>query len=193
VLGIVLVFIVLRAMGRRNSVFMAILLSIFIPLLCMLTAYYMQGGWSRPQTGLRGYSNGQFYDYSREFRGPWIEINYARWLLGPLFGRYSRYTYYGMSDFTAVQFGFAQTVAAIWLFSLALKNLDFMLGRPSPGWRRWLEAAESEGRADGRMRPVLGGGLPLAERIRDKGTFGGHEVEHDDRPRPTLLSKYPNQ
>lgn len=190
VLGNVIVLVALRVTGRRDSVFMAMLLAIFIPLLCMLVGFYVSGGWS----GNSG-RYGQWEYYGRgsgprwEASGPWVEINYARWLLGPMFHRYAR-AYVSDPGVSALQFGFAQTVAAIWLFSLALKNLDFMLGRPSPNWRRWMVSAESDGRGDGWRSPVLGGGLPLADRIRDKGTSGGHESGQVDRPRPTLLSKH---
>jgi len=69
------------------------------------------------------------YQYRLEFEGPWTAINYG--FVGSSARLYDRFNYTSSyQQMTALQFGFAQTVAAIWLFSFALKNIDFMLGRP---------------------------------------------------------------
>jgi ABC-type transport system involved in multi-copper enzyme maturation permease subunit len=164
VLGIVIVLIALRVMGRRNSVFMAMLLAISIPLLCMLVGFYISGGWSSGYQPSGYYSARQFY-YSSEPSGPWMEINYARWLLGPLYQRYSM-AYVSNPSVSALQFGFAQTVAAIWLFSMTLKNLDFMLGRSNWNLGRAISESLAAGPGGKGRAAVLAPGLPLADRRR---------------------------
>jgi ABC-type transport system involved in multi-copper enzyme maturation permease subunit len=157
-----LVVLGLWGRGRRTSVTLAMMLGILIPLVCLLAAYGFQGGWSEPQAFS---TRGQYFSYGIRTYGPWSDMNYARWLLGPLFDRYAG-NYLSIQAVAAVQFGVAQVAASVWIFGLVLTKLDFMLGRPNPDRQELAEAAAAEARLDAAHRALREGGLPLANQLR---------------------------
>src|SRR5262245_30032397 len=75
---------------RRSSALVACLIAIFMPLLCLLIMFGVDGGWTVASgygapTRMNSYTFGLNF---RSFYGPWHEINYTYWLLGPFDNRW---------------------------------------------------------------------------------------------------------